>query len=87
MSRSSRSRFLQPLVDLPDTPAPCHALLMNAPRRSVSDEVHGLRAMGSFVAGDFEEAISELEQTSLSYLAGFLIRFGLVAPSVALRVA
>ena len=60
---------------------------MQSPSRSLSDEVHGLRAAGSLVAGDFDEALAELEQTSLSYLAGFLIRFGLVAPSVAIRLA
>ena len=56
---------------------------MQSPRRSPSDEVHGLRATGSLDAGDFDEALAELEQTSLSYLAEFLIRFGLVTPTVA----
>lgn len=60
---------------------------MNVQRRSVSDEIHGLRATGSLGTGDFEDALTELEQTSLAYLAAFLLRFALVAPSVALRLA
>ena len=60
---------------------------MQSPRRSLRDEVHGLRAAGSLVVGDVDEALAELKQTSLSYLAGFLIRFGLVAPTVAIRLA
>ena len=60
---------------------------MNTPRRSVSDEVYGLRATGSLVIGDFDEALAELERTSTRYLVGFLPRFALVAPSVAFRLA
>ena len=46
--------------------------------RSVSDEVRGLRATGSLVAGDFEDAVAELEQTSSRYLAGFFLRLAIV---------
>ena len=60
---------------------------MHPSRRSVSDEVHGLRATGSLVAGDFEGAVAELERTSSRYLVGFLLRFSLVAPTVAMRLA
>ena len=60
---------------------------MQTPRRSVSDEVHGLRAIGSLVAGDFDAALAELERTSTRYLVGFLFRLGLLTPSVALRLA
>ena len=60
---------------------------MHPSRRSVSDEVHGLRATGSIVAGDIEGAVAELERASARYLVGFLLRFCLVAPSVALRLA
>lgn len=60
---------------------------MHTPRRSVSDEVHGLRATGSLAAGDFDEALFELERTSTRYLVGFLLRLGLFAPRVAVRIA
>ena len=60
---------------------------MHPSRRSVSDEVHGLRAIASLVAGDFDEALAELERASARYLIGFLLRFSLVAPTVALRLA
>jgi len=45
---------------------------MHVPRRSVSDGVNGLRATGSLVAGDFDEALSELERISNRYLVGLL---------------
>ena len=64
-----------------------HPLGMNARPPSVSDEVRGLRATGSLVAGDFEEALGEREQTSLAYLVRFLPRLAFVAPSVAARLA
>ena len=57
-----------------------HPLGMNARPPSVS-------AAGSLVAGDFEEALAELEQTSFSYLVRFLPRLAFVAPSVAARLA
>lgn len=60
---------------------------MHPSRRSVSDEVHGLRATGSLAAGDLEDALAELELTSTRYLVGFVLRFALVAPSVAARLA
>ena len=61
---------------------------MHPSRRSVSDKVHGLRATtGSLIAGDFDEALAELERTSSRYLVGFLLRFSLVAPTVAVRLA
>ena len=60
---------------------------MHPSRRSVSDEVHGLRAMASLVAGDFDKALGEIERASGRYLAGFLLRLSLVAPTVALRLA
>ena len=88
-SRSGRPRSLRFLADFPDALAALawHALRMNMRRRSVSDEVHGLRATGSLVAGDFEEALDELEWTSARYFVGFLLRFAPVAPSVAARLA
>lgn len=55
---------------------------MHAPRRSFSDEVHGLRATGSLVAGDFDEALSELERTSSRYLVGFLLRLARGEPAL-----
>ena len=66
-----------------------HGILtpMHPSRRSVSDEVHGLRANGSLVAGDFDDALAELERTSIRYLLGFLLRCSLVAPTVAMRLA
>lgn len=60
---------------------------MHAPRRSLGDEVHGLRATGSLVAGNFGEALSELERTSTRYLVHFLLCLGLFAPRVAIRIA
>ena len=60
---------------------------MQSPRRSVSGEVHGLRATGSLIAGDLDEALAELERTSAGYLLGFLLRLGLFAPNIALRIA
>ena len=88
-SRSGRSRSLRFLVDFPDALAALawHAGCMNTPRRSVSDEIHGLRATGSLVVGEFEEALAELEKTSTRYLVGFVLRLALVAPSVAARLA
>ena len=59
---------------------------MNTRRRSISDEVHGLRATGLLVAGDFDEALAEFDRTSTRYLVGFLLRLSLVAPSVAFRL-
>lgn len=60
---------------------------MHPLRWPLSDEVHVLRATGSLVAGDFDEALSELERTSTRYLVAFLLRLALFAPSVAVRIA
>ena len=73
----------------PDAPTsvPWHPLGMNTRPPSVSDEVRGLRAVGSLVGGDVDGALAELEQTSFSYLAGLLPRLAFVAASVAARLA
>ena len=64
-----------------------HHRAMSTGRRSVSDEVHGLRAVSALVAGEFEDAVDELGQVSARYLVGFLLRFSLLSPSVAARLA
>ena len=50
-------------------------------------EVHGARAAGSLLAGDLAEAEAELAQVRTRYLAGFLVRLAVGAPSVSLRLA
>ena len=60
---------------------------MDHPRSSLADEVHGARAVGSLVVGDIEAAEAELALTATRYLAGFVCRLVVIAPSVAVRLA
>ena len=59
---------------------------MESRRRSVGDEVHGLRAVSAIVAVNLEDAVDELGQVSARNLAGFELRFALVAPRVAVHL-
>ena len=65
----------------------CHFEPMDRPRFALPDEVHGARAAGSLVVGDLEAVDAELALTGAHYLAGFLCRLAVIAPSVALRLA
>ena len=59
---------------------------MDGQRSRLPDEVHGARAAGSLLVGDLAGAKAELAHVRTRYLAGFLARLGVVAPSVALRL-
>ena len=66
--------------------ASCELFPMDGRHSRLPDEVHGARAAGSLLAGDLSEAEAELAHVRTHYLAGFVARLAVVAPSVALRL-
>ena len=65
----------------------CERLRMDGRDSTLPDVVQGARAAGSLLAGDLTEAEAELAHVRTRYLAGFLVRLAVVAPSVSLRLA
>ena len=55
--------------------------------RPLPDEVHGARAAGALLAGEFEEAVHALGPASGGYVAGFFLRLAVVSSGVAVRLA
>ena len=66
---------------------PCELVRMDVEQSRLPDEVHGARAAGSLLFGDFAEAEAELVRVRTRYLAAFLLRLALVVPGVSLRLA
>ena len=60
---------------------------MGARQPSPLDEVHGAAAAGAVLVADLDGAVDALQRTSVRYRLGFLLRLGLVVPSVSLRLA
>ena len=65
----------------------CHLGYMESPRSALPDEVHGARAAGALLVGDLASAEADLACARTRYLAGFLCRLAVIAPSVSLRLA
>ena len=83
---SRRPHAWQPEVRETRAQPGCH-VRSDRPRSALPDEVHGAQAAGALLAGDFDGATDALERVSWRYLAGFLLRLGLLRPSVSARLA
>ena len=60
---------------------------MASRRTQLPDEVHGARAAGALLAGELDEVVEALLPVSNRYLVGFFLRFSVVSPGLALRLA